>query len=89
MDPETESGLLSIAGARGMSVEDFLRQLVIRERAARLTAVPEPAGSETGMVPEQGLRIYRTGNPLPLEVIDDCIQRAREERSSRILGDVR
>jgi hypothetical protein len=48
----------------------------------------DPPSSASGMVRENGLLIYRTGNPLPASVIDDVIQRSREERTAHILGNL-
>jgi hypothetical protein len=50
------------------------------------TSAPgEPA---TGMVEENGLLVYRTGNPLPAQVVDDAVRRSREERSLYLLGNL-
>ncbi len=43
-----------------------------------------PDGS--GMVWENGLFVYRTGKPLPPEVIDRAVGEVREERLRRLLG---
>ncbi len=83
--PEVAAGLNALASAHGLSVEDYLKQLVDRELPARDTESAPSEGS--GMVWENGLFVYRTGNPLPAQVVDDAIQRSREERSQRILGD--
>jgi hypothetical protein len=83
--PEVAAGLKALASAHGLTVEDYLKQLVVRELPAR-DAEPAPAEG-TGMVWENGLLVYRTGNPLPAPRVDDAIWRAREERSQRILGD--
>ena len=51
---------------------------------------PAPASGEyaSGMVEENGLLVYRTGKPLPAQVVDDAIRRSREERSSHLLGNL-
>lgn len=82
LNPEIGAGLTALAAARGLSVEDYLRELVEREAP--------PSGSEpsenSGMVWENGLYVYRTGRPLPQHVVDDAIRRSREERAQHILG---
>jgi hypothetical protein len=83
--PEVAAGLKALASARGLTVEEYLKQLVNRE-------VPAPdaesaAAEGTSMVWENGLLVYRTGNPLPAQLVDDAIRRSREERSQRTLGD--
>jgi hypothetical protein len=81
--PDIEAGLTALASASGLSVEDYLRELVERELPAHTSV----ANSESpGMVWENGLLVYRTGKPLPTHVVDDAIRRSREERSQRLLG---
>jgi hypothetical protein len=78
------AALESLAAAQGLSVEDYLQQLVQRELPA---VSSEPAPWEgSGMVAENGLLVYRTGIPLPAQVIDEAIRRSREEISRQILG---
>jgi hypothetical protein len=50
-----------------------------------------PVGGEdtepvSGMVHENGLLVYRTGKPLPLQIVDDRLHRMREGRSLHLLG---
>ena len=82
--PEIAQGLEALASAQGLSVEDYLQQLVARE----LPVPPaEPsAASESGMVLENGLLVYKTGKPLPAHFVDEAIRRVRDERSQHILG---
>jgi hypothetical protein len=82
--PEIAAALESLASAKGLSVEDYLEQLVEKELPVKLE---DGAGSEgSGMVLENGLLVYRTGRPLPLRVVDDAIRQVREERARHILG---
>jgi hypothetical protein len=86
LSPEILARLEAAASATGVSVNDYLSALVERELLWEDT---EPApGDDDGMVEENGLLVYRTGKPLPTSVVDDAIRRLREERASRILGDV-
>jgi hypothetical protein len=84
LKPEIAAALEALASAQGLSVEDYLAQLVERE----LPPKPEDATSSegSGMVWENGLFVYRTGRPLPLRIIDDAIRQVREERAQHILG---
>ena len=81
---EVAAALESLAAAQGLSVEDYLQQLVERELPA-VTSEPAPLEG-SGMVSENGLLVYRTGNPLPAQVVEEGIRRSRAERSKRILG---
>jgi hypothetical protein len=82
--PKIAAALEALASAKGLSVEDYLEQLVEKE----LPRKPEDgaAAEESGMVLEDGLFVYRTGRPLSLRVIDDAIRHVREERAQQILG---
>jgi hypothetical protein len=82
--PETVAALEALASAQGMSVEEYLEQLVERELPFKVEDAPP--SERSGMVWENGLFVYRTGRPLPLHTIDDAIRQTRQERSKRILG---
>jgi len=86
LKPEVEAGLQARARASGMALEDFLLSLV-EEAAGAQAEKPEASPGESGMVRENGLLVYRTGNPLPTHVVDDAIRQSREERSQQILGE--
>jgi hypothetical protein len=82
--PEIAAALEALASAQGLSVEDYLEQLVERELPPKPEDVGLPEGS--GMVWENALFVYRTGRPPPLRVRDDAIRQVREERAQQILG---
>lgn len=82
--PEIAAALEALAAAQGLSVEDYLQQLVERELPASAEGTSDSNGS--GMVWENGLLVYRTGRAVSQSIIDDLIQRGREERARRILG---
>ncbi len=82
--PEIAAALRALASAKGLSVQDYLEQLVERELPLKEEDAPRSEGS--GMVWENGLFVYRTGRPLPLHIVDDAIRQVREERAQHILG---
>ncbi len=82
--PEIAAALEALASAQGLSVEDYLEQLVENQLPLKLDDATRSECS--GMVWESGLFVYRTGRPLPLRVVDDAIRQAREERAQHILG---
>jgi hypothetical protein len=86
LKPEVAAALKTLAAAQGLSVEDYIEQMVEKElpRDAQ-DAADSDEGS--GMVWEDGLYVYRTGRPLPVSVVDDAIRRVREERARHILGE--
>lgn len=85
LKPEIEAGLLAQARATGVSLENYLQQLVEKQ----LSSDPSEAkpSAESGMVWENGLFVYRTGKSLPSHVVDDVISYSREERTLHILGE--
>jgi hypothetical protein len=82
--PEIAAALEALASAKGLSVEEYLEQLVEQELPPR----PEegPRSESSGMLWENGLFVYRTGRPLPLRVVDDAVRQVREERAQHVLG---
>jgi hypothetical protein len=84
LKPETAEGLQALASAQGLSVEDYLQQLVERELPAPMDE--SESSDESGMVWENGLFIYRGGTPLPAGYVDNAIRRLRDERAQHILG---
>ena len=82
--PEIAAALEALAAAKGLSVEDYLKQLVDREMP--LEATENGLADGSGMVWENGLFVYRTGRPLPSEVVDQAAAEVREERLRRLLG---
>ena len=84
--PEIAEQLKTIAAAQGLSVEAFLQQLIDRELSAQAEQDISPEGN--GMVWENGVLVYRTGNPLPAHIVDNAIRRSREERARHVLGDL-
>jgi hypothetical protein len=86
LKPEVEAGLQARAQASGMALEDYLLS-VVEEASGAKAREPEASPGESGMVWENGLLVYRNGNPLPAHVVDDAIRQSREERSQQILGE--
>jgi len=85
LTPDIATGLTTLAAARALSVEEYLRGIVEHELAT--TQADETlAEGGSGMVLENGLLIYGVGTALPAVVIDDAIRRSREERSQHVLG---
>jgi hypothetical protein len=86
LKPEVEAGVLAQAEAAGLTLEAYLQQLVEAELSAKTIESGRP--EEGGLVWENGLLVYRSSGPLPAHIIDDAIERSREERVRHILGDI-
>jgi len=86
--PEIEAKLVSIATAHGLSADEYLEALVERESLVGTQASADEPSS--GMVIEEsGLRVYRTGKPVPAHLLDDAIRRTRDDRSLHLIGNLR
>jgi hypothetical protein len=81
--PELAAALSALASEKGLSVEDYLQQLVEKE----MPLDPSADSDVSGMIWENGLFVYRTGRPLPVAVVGDAIRQVREERSQRVSGE--
>jgi hypothetical protein len=86
LKPEVEAELLAEAQAAGMTLDNYLQRLVEKELSLKGISHQQSEGS--GMVWENGLFVYRTGRPLPSDVINDAVRRSREERARDILGEI-
>src|SRR5260370_7403679 len=76
--PEIAAALEALASAKGLSVKDYLEQLVENQLPLKLE---DTTGSEdSGMVWENGLFVYRTGRPPPLREDDDAHPQVRQPR---------
>lgn len=81
--PETAAALKALASAKGLSIEDYLEEILSRELPSKSDDAVDSSGS--GMVWENGLFVYRTGRPLPSHLIDDAVHQIREARARQIL----
>lgn len=80
--PEIAAALQSLASAKGLSVEAYLEYVVQKESS--LAEENSPAAEGSGMVWENGLFVYRNGEPLPSEQVDKVLREVREEGARRI-----
>ena len=83
--PEIAKGLETLASAQGISVEDYLQRVVMRELPPAKTD-DTASSNESGMVWEDGLFIYGAGTPLPDGFLDNALRFSRVERSQHLLG---
>ncbi len=82
--PEIEAGLMAQVRAAGVTLDQYLQQLVEKELQAE--AVTPGSSEGSGMVWEDGLLIYGAGTALPAGFIENAVRRSREERSNHLLG---
>lgn len=77
---DIENALIAEANAIGMTLDEFLSQMVISR-----TGTSEPALTAV-LVPENGIPVLRTGHPLSAGVVDMVMEAVRTEREQSILG---
>jgi hypothetical protein len=82
LQPDIVRALSALASSRGLSVEEFLREIVAKEYAPDEISNGVPGG----LVDEDGILVYRGGTPLPEGYVNSAIRRLREEHSKNILG---
>ena len=73
------------------NVEDVLMQALETAPPPEKNSRPDETAlleTDSGMVEENGLRVYRTGKPMPLELVNEVIRRSRDERMMHIVGNL-
>ena len=71
LNPDVEKGLMAQAHERGVSLSDYLQEIVARE-AGRLPAAVHRSGKEKARAFEQWAKGHRDTPPLP----DEAVKRA-------------
>jgi hypothetical protein len=84
--PEIQARLEAIAASRGLSADAFVEALVEREVVLTEPSEDRAGTVSSGMVQENGLRVYRTGKPIPANLIDDAVRRSRDDRARHLFG---
>jgi hypothetical protein len=76
LKPEIQAKLVAHAAALGVSVDEYLQALVERE----VSTLPEPLFTGGEFQKEHGIWVYRTGDPMPLNLADETLETMRRER---------
>ena len=79
LKPETEAKLEAQAAARGVSVDEYVEDLVERE-------VDETVPDQGTFERRNGLLVYRTGEPMTPEMVAETLDAIRREREDHVLG---
>ena len=86
LPPEIERAFQGEARARGLSLDEFLSEVVL----ARIGVAPEEsavAGFSSGrLVYEEGVPVLRTGHAISVSVVNQTLDRIRRERDRAALG---
>ncbi len=86
LSPETEAQLAKTASSLGLSPDEYVETIVKRELAGFPHSEAAFDCSGGMIVDESGLRVYRTNQPVPEEMVDDAVRGLRADRARRILG---
>jgi len=84
LPPEIEAGLLAVAEARGVSVDNLLQE-VIRRFAERDTPIQSPRAAGR-LELEDGVWVLNTGQPISPDIVQDTLDAIRQERDLDNLG---
>jgi hypothetical protein len=86
LPPDIERAFQGEAQARGLSLDEFLSEMVL-PRAEHVVGQSAVAASLSAqLVREEGVPVLRTGQPIGISVVDETLDRIRRERESAILG---
>jgi hypothetical protein len=86
LEPDVVAGLTALADAHGLSVEDYLKDLIETELTAATPVRRQAVDDASGMIWEDGLFIYGAGTALSAGFLANVLRRSREERSQHLLG---
>jgi hypothetical protein len=84
--PETEAKLAAHTAELGVSISDYLESLVERELLE--TSAEDAFLGPIQFQKEHGIWVYRTGDPMPVGLVDDTLDAMRREREARVLGNI-
>lgn len=86
LPPEIERAFQGEAQARGLSLDEFLSEMILAraESAAGQSAGVAPLSAQ--LLREEGVPVLRAGRPIEVSVIDETLDRIRRERERAILG---
>lgn len=81
--PETEAKLAAHVASIGMSIDDYLEELVEKELPEDTDDVENPDAGQ--FYQKHGIWVYRTGKPMPASMIQNTIEEIRREREESFL----
>jgi len=86
LPPEIERAFQIDAEARGLCLEEFLRDVLLS--SADNCAGQSQAASKFSaqLVHEEGVRVLRTGQPIEVSAVNDTLERVRQDRERAIVG---
>jgi hypothetical protein len=86
LPPEIERAFQIDAEARGLSLEEFLRDLLLSNVDQGAVASQNATRSSAQLVHEEGVPVLRTGQPIKVSAVNDTLDRVRRDRERAILG---
>jgi hypothetical protein len=86
LPPEIERAFQGEALARGLSVGEFLSEMILSHPEYTARESPADASLSAQLVREQGVPVLRTGLPIDVSVVDEILDSIRRERERAILG---
>jgi hypothetical protein len=84
LPPDIERAFQSEAQARGLSLDEFMSEVILSRAEPGQSAVAASLSAQ--LVREEGVPVLRTGQPIGISVVDETLDRIRRERERAILG---
>ena len=88
LPPEIEKAFLGEAQARGLSLGQFITQVIVSRTSSGLpggtSAVTNPSSARLEF--EQGVPVLRTGQPIGIAAVDETLEAIRRDRDLAAFG---
>ena len=86
LKPETQARLEADAAASGISVDDYLESLIERQLPTDDVPISAAEVAKLRFQKEHGIWVYRTGEPMPLGLVEETRRAIRREREESNFG---
>jgi len=80
LPPDIERAFQGEAQARGLSLDEFLSEVILSRAEHASGQSAAAASSPAQLVREEGVPVLRTGKPIGISVVDETLDRVRRER---------
>ena len=86
LPPEIERAFQGEARARGLSLDEFLSEVVLARSGVSRDESAVGGFSSGRLMYDEGVPILRTGHAISVSVVNETLERIRRERERAVLG---
>ena len=86
LPPEIERAFQGEARARGLSLDEFLSEVVLARSGVARDESAVGGFSSGRLMYDEGVPILRTGHAISVSVVKETLERIRRERERAVLG---